>query len=166
MKDSPSHLVPLPGMRYSVYTCTCTRMERERERERERGLGGGGGGGGRGRETQYRLSSHYLHLSSSGLCREVDHLRTHRRYQTCQYHKSVHTCTMINDIQWNLRTMDTVGTGLLSIVGRLSLSRRVLNVCYNQLGASSLSILRRLSTSQSIHYQISTVDIASLTRGW
>ena len=27
-------------------------------------------------------------------------------------------------ILWNLRTMDTVGTGLLSIVGRLSLSRR------------------------------------------
>ena len=34
--------------------------------------------------------------------------------------------------------MDTVGTGLLSIVGRLqSLSRRVLNVCYNRLWTSS-----------------------------
>ena len=50
-------------------------------------------------------------------------------------------------IQWNLRTMDTVGTGLLSIVGMLSLSQRLCLVCYNQLGASSLSVLLRFSTS-------------------
>ena len=49
--------------------------------------------------------------------------------------------------------MDTVGTGLLSVVGRLSLSQRLCLVCYNQLGASSLSVLRRLSASQSVHYR-------------
>ena len=37
-------------------------------------------------------------------------------------------------MQWKLQTMDTVGKYLWSIVGRLSLSQRVLNVCYNRLG--------------------------------
>ena len=83
--------------------------------------------------------------------------------------------------------MDTVGTGLLSIVGRLSLCQRLCLVCYNRFGASSLSVaslgfsmrvrvqrsrnncalkgggepgneaslsvLLRLSASQSVHYQ-------------
>ena len=35
---------------------------------------------------------------------------------------------ILYQIQWNLRTMDTVGTGLLSIVERLSLSQRLLSV--------------------------------------
>ena len=56
-------------------------------------------------------------------------------------------------LQWYLRTMDTVGTGLLSVVGRLSLSQRLLNVCYNRLVASTLSIPQMLSASQSVHYQ-------------
>ena len=67
-------------------------------------------------------------------------------------HTCTCTCSLIGiHVQWNLRTMVTVGTGLLSIVGRLSLSQRLLNVCYNRFGASSF--LQRLSASQSVHYQ-------------
>ena len=49
---------------------------------------------------------------------------------------------MLHCIQLNLQTMDTVGTGLLSIVGRL----------LYLLGASSLSVQWKLFASQNVHY--------------
>ena len=56
------------------------------------------------------------------------------------------------EVQWNLRTMDKLGTSILSIVQRLSLLRRYIEMYgqYNRQGVNSVSIVGRLCTLQSV----------------
>ena len=55
-------------------------------------------------------------------------------------------------IQWNLRIMDKLGMSILSIVKRLSL-RREKCMDNNRQGVNSMSIVERLSPTQSVPYQ-------------
>ena len=70
---------------------------------------------------------------------------------------TTHHCLCLTIIQWNLRTLDMLGTSVLSIIHirRLSLLRKFSNIhaysCWQ--GARCLSIVGRLSALQSVHYR-------------